>query len=336
MAESIDILSQRENIRRLNNAIRNYNKDGAARKTASYYATRLESVNSIFHKITSVHMQLIQIADDDASEYSKEDTFEKAEEAFINYKAELLEGLSALQPPAPQQQPPPGPPPPNGLNEIVNDNYRDFRLPTIAVPTFNGEYHSWPSYKNSFQHLVADNLTLSNHYLKGSLTGDAKRLIQHYDLVEANYAAAWQKLMSRYDNKKLLVNNNLKSLIHHPGQTKETASQLRLLIDTFSDCLNGLRTLDVSTEGWDPIIVHLLIEKLSVETHSLWEASQMANNDLPTYANLIIFLENRFRTLEAIAEKPSQDLRNPFDKPSKYVPNGHNKSLSHVASTTST
>lgn len=341
MAESIDILAlQRENIRRLNNAIRNYNKDGAARKTASYYATRLESVNSIFHKITSVHMQLIQIADDDASEYSKEDTFEKAEEAFINYKAELLEGLSALQPPAPQQQPPPGPPPPNGLNEIVNDNYRDFRLPTIAVPTFNGEYHSWPSYKNSFQHLVADNLTLSNlqrlHYLKGSLTGDAKRLIQHYDLVEANYAAAWQKLMSRYDNKKLLVNNNLKSLIHHPGQTKETASQLRLLIDTFSDCLNGLRTLDVSTEGWDPIIVHLLIEKLSVETHSLWEASQMANNDLPTYANLIIFLENRFRTLEAIAEKPSQDLRNPFDKPSKYVPNGHNKSLSHVASTTST
>lgn len=152
-------------------------------------------------------------------------------------------------------------------------------------------------------------------------------MVQHYDIVEANYAAAWQQLLSRYDNKKLLV-NTLKSLIHHPGQSKESASQLRLLIDTFSDYLNGLRTLEVPTE--------VMIEKLPVETHSLWEASQMAVYTLPTLANLTTYLENRFRTLEAIAEKPSLDRRNPFEKPVKHATNGHNKALSHVTSTPST
>lgn len=341
MAEPMEcLLLQRENIKRLHTAIRNYNKDGASRKTASYLATRLESVNCLFPEIATMHLKLVQMDSDEVAKYCLENSFDKAEEAYINFKSDLLEELSALQPPVlPQQAPPPPLAPIDNANNNANDNHREFRLPTIAVPTFNGEYHSWPSFKNSFQHLVADNLTLSNlqrlHYLKGSLTGDAKRLVQHYDIVEANYASAWQKLISRYDNKKLLVNTHLKSLIHHPGQSKESASHLRLLIDTFTDSLNGLRTLEVPINGWDPIIIHLMIEKLPIETHSLWEASQMANNDLPTLENLIIFLENRFRTLEAIAEKPSLDRRNPFDKPSKYAPNGH-KVISHVASSPST
>lgn len=180
----------RENIKRLNNAFRNYNKDCAARKTAPYLSTRLEKLEALFPEIAAMHLQLIQMEDvDEISKYCAESTFDKAEEVYFDFKTELREGLSALQPPAPpivqqqllQQGPPPPVAPHENANINVNDNHRDFRLPTIAVPNFDGDYHSWPSFKNSFQHLVADNLTLSNlqrlHYLKGSLTADAKRLV---------------------------------------------------------------------------------------------------------------------------------------------------------------
>lgn len=362
MAESIEhlVLQQREYIKRLHTAVRNFNKDGSSRKTIPYYKTRLEIVNSLFASISELHMELVVSGDESVEDYIKADLFDKAEEAFVSYKSALLEGIDALQP-----APPPPPPPPlfnlpllppagnvprpqrdddpiqqNGPNDNVNANFNahphDFRLPTIAVPSFNGDYHSWPSFKNSFQHLVAQNPNLSNlqrlHYLKGSLAGDAKRLVQHYEIVDGNYMAAWDKLNLRYDNKKLLVNNHLKSLITHPGQSKESSCHLRELIDTFTDSLNGLRTLEVPTDGWDPIVIHLLTEKLPIETHSLWEATQMTNNDLPNLADLLIFLENRFRTLEAIAEKPSHERRNPFDKHSKSSARGHDKSFSHVAS----
>lgn len=107
----------------------------------------------------------------------------------------------------------------------------------------------WPSFKNSFNHLIANNPNLTNlqrlHYLKTSLTGDARQLIQHYDIAEANYQAAWNKLNLRYDNKNFLVATHLKSLINYQVQSKETESNLRSLIDTFTDSVNGLHTLDI-------------------------------------------------------------------------------------------
>lgn len=331
------LLQQHDLLKRLKLSIRNFGKDGSSRKTISYFTTRLEIVESTFASISKLHSQIITISDKDAEEYSKSNLFGDAEESFVNFKSDLRDGLAALQP-APPQTPQPLAPQGN----IPNANHLEFKLPTIAVPSFNGEYSAWPSYRNSFQHLIANNINLSNvqrlHYLKGSLVGDAKRLVQHYDIIDANYAAAWDKLVSRYDNKKLLVNNLLKTIIHHPGQSKESSSQLRLLIDTFTDTLNGLRTLDVPTAGWDPIIIHLMIEKLPAETHSLWEASQMANNDLPNLTNLVTFLENRFRTLEAIAEKPSSDRKNPFatlPKPNHNNARSSHKSFSHHTSSSS-
>lgn len=334
MAESIPIvLAQlREYMRQLQNAHRNFGKDGPKRRSIASLSTRLDLANKVYPAICNLHMQLVVSNDDDAVAYCEEDLYSQAEDIYITYTSELQEAIEILRRPpppvvpllhdadvagaanaeananAPQQQHEQPIPLNANNNANIAANHQEFRLPTISVLVFNGDYSAWPSYRNSFEHLIANNPNLSNlqrlHYLKGSLVGDAKRLVQHYDIIDANYRAAWDKLVSRYDNKKLLVSNHLKILIHQARQSKESSSHLRLLIDTFTDSLNGLRTLDVPTAGWDPIVVHLLIEKLPVETHALWEASQMLNNELPTLANLILFLENRFRTLEAIAEKP--------------------------------
>lgn len=214
----------------------------------------------------------------------------------------------------------------------------EFRLPTINIPSFNGQYNLWPSFKNSFNHLIANNRSLSNvqrlHYLKNSLAGDASLLIQHYDIAEANFQAAWDKLVLRYDNTNLLVATHLKSLINYPTQPKETASNLRSLIDAFTDSVNGLHTLNIPTNGWDPILIYLFIEKVSRETHSLWQASQATNNESPTWNALLTFMENRFRTLEAIADKPNKPHVNPFGPSTGLQPASrvHKQAHSHTAS----
>lgn len=137
-------------------------------------------------------MQFIATGDD---AYGKVESFEMAEDAYKTYKLALLEGINAIQPIPlpPPHQPPIDPPLPNANNNNGNANN-------------NGNIHEF-RYMNSFQHLVAENLNLTDlqrlHYLKGSLVGDAKRLVQHYDIVDGNYVAAWEKLILCFDNKLL-------------------------------------------------------------------------------------------------------------------------------------
>lgn len=325
------LVHQRDLFNQMANASRNHAKCGAARRTLGYFTARLDAISTIFENMQSTHSQLIDCDDPGFEDYNTAEEFSTAEEIYITLKSELLDGREPfiVRPPPP---PPPmaqaaAPPAP------VIENHNEFRLPTIAVPSFNGDYNQWPSYKNSFQHLVANNQALSNlqrlHYLKNSLAGDAKKVIQHYDIVDANYQAAWEKLLLRYDNNKLLIKNHLKALLHQPAQSKETAAHLRTIIDVTTDSLNGLRTLEVPVGEWDPIVNHIILESLSVETHSLWESSQNNNNDLPTLDNLLQFLENRFRTLEAIAEKPSQANKNPFNKPFNSNSRANTQSYSH-------
>lgn len=327
------LAQQRAYFQQLGSAVKNHAKCAIAKRTPSYYATRLEIASGLFDTITRLHKEIIALGGEEVSAYCTANEFEAATEDFIMLKSSVLEGIANLNPQPRAAAIPPVPPPFPQANAV---NQSEFRLPTIAVPTFSGDYCSWPSYKNSFEHLVANNPGLSNlqrlHHLKNSLTGDAKRLVQHYDIIEANYQAAWDKLKLRYDNKKPLINKLLKSLIHHTSHSKETPTHLRELIDTFTDSINGLRTLDVPTNGWDPFLIHLIIEKLPAETHSLWEASQATNNELPTLVECLRFLENRFRTLEAVAEKTPRTQINPFNttKSNNHV---SRHALSHLTST---
>lgn len=322
------LLRLRANFKQLNSMIKNHSKCGSSRRTLSYLQTRLELVNDLFRDIRNDNNIVSSSNDDAALAYIDSTEYSLIEEIFISFKTDLLELMLPLQ----QAQAAPVVP-----NVAQNEQSNiDFRLPTISIPTFSGDYNAWPSFKNSFEHLVAFNRNLSNlqrlHYLKNSLAGDAKKLVQHYDIIEANYQAAWEKLTMRYNNKKLLVSGYLKSLLHQAGQTKESASHIRTLLDSVSDSLNGLRNVGIPTDQWDPIIIHILIEKLSNETHALWEATQMAKNELPPMSELVQFLESRCRTLEAIADKPSGHYVNPFNSNSKQQSHSQRHAYSHNVS----
>lgn len=241
MSDTVETLlaTQSANIKQLHKAVINHSKCSYVKRTIAYFNTRLGVVNDLFGEILRIHKQLIASEGSIVNDYIESDIYSEAEEAFITLKAELLEGVQGPQPPVqPPAQPLAAQAVENGAPPLLPQN-NDIRLPTISIPLFNGEYNSWPSFKISFEHLVANNGALTNlqrlHYLKSSLTGDAKRLVQNYKILDANYQAAWEKLELRYGNKKFLINNHLKAFINQPSRSKETASHIRELIDVTID-----------------------------------------------------------------------------------------------------
>ena len=83
------------------------------------------------------------------------------------------------------------------------------KLPTIALPTFEGDTCSWLHFRDTFEALIVNNTTLSNvqkfHYLIASLKNEAKDLISNLEITNENFLVAWQLVTQSYNNKRLIA-----------------------------------------------------------------------------------------------------------------------------------
>lgn len=75
------------------------------------------------------------------------------------------------------------------------------KLPEIKLPNFDGTIKEWPSFRDSFQSLIASNPQLSDVDKFSSLKKEAKRVVEVIEVTSANYAVAWDLLEKRYENK---------------------------------------------------------------------------------------------------------------------------------------
>lgn len=90
------------------------------------------------------------------------------------------------------------------------------KLPTIKLPTFDGNYLHWLEFKDTFESVINSNEGIPPinkfHYLRSSLEGGAAMVIKSIEFSSKNYKIAWELLCQRYDNKNILINNHLKAL----------------------------------------------------------------------------------------------------------------------------
>lgn len=110
------------------------------------------------------------------------------------------------------------------------------KLPTIFLPSFDGSYENWLEFRDTFLSLIHNSQEISPiqklHYLKSSLRGSAALVINSLEFSASNYTVAWELLINRYDNNRLLVHNHVKALFSIQSLTKESPVLLRKLIDT--------------------------------------------------------------------------------------------------------
>ncbi|XP_050500830.1 uncharacterized protein LOC126880811 [Diabrotica virgifera virgifera] len=175
------------------------------------------------------------------------------------------------------------------------------RLPPIRLPSFNSDYLRWLEYKNTYEALIHNNKTLSDiqKYLKSSLTDEAISIIQDLDFSPQNYMYAWETLCNRYNNKRMLVDNHIKALFNIQNLAKESASGIRTLIDTVKKHLYALKSLELPTEHWDAIIIHIISLKLDKVTSREWELIK-GDNNMPRLDELFEFLKKRADFLETL------------------------------------
>ncbi|XP_037944400.1 zinc finger protein 729-like [Teleopsis dalmanni] len=130
-------------------------------------------------------------------------------------------------------------------------------------------------------------------YLKGSLRGEAARLINHLTITANNYTAAVELLKQRYNNPAILVDNLINKLLSLRAIRNENAQDLKTVVDSSREVLYGIRNLNVDTSSWDPLIIQILLPKLDGETRKLYQHSRGASTQIPKLSSLYEFIESR-------------------------------------------
>lgn len=148
----------------------------------------------------------------------------------------------------------------------------NIRLPKLDLPKFSGKYDEWFLFYDSFSAIIHANASLSNihklQYLRAAII-----VISSLEILDANYAIAWNLLKERYDNKRVIVQTHLKSIVDLPVMTKENASELRQIADGTARHVHALRALKRPTKAWDDILVYILSSKLDINTAREWQSS---------------------------------------------------------------
>lgn len=222
----------------------------------------------------------------------------------------------------------------NNSNQVPSINSSltpSVKLAALKIPKFTGSYEEWATFSDIFTALVHENDTISDiqkfFYLRSSLGGDAEKSLQCLETSAENYRTAWKTLISRYNNKKVLIQNHTRALYGLSVITSETSVQLRELIDGINGHINALQMLGQQPKAWGSLLIHLITIKLDKGSLREWETISQ-KNDISTVETLLEFLQNRFLVLEAIESSNGISTQAVGSNIQKKWPN---RSSAHVA-----
>ncbi|XP_055910658.1 uncharacterized protein LOC129945022 [Eupeodes corollae] len=180
------------------------------------------------------------------------------------------------------------------------------RVPPCDAECFEGDYKSWPTFRDMFQAIYIAHPRLSDveklFHLRLKTKKEAHDIVEKFSLTADNFKLAWDALKSQYENKRILINTQLKALFSIPSISTESGSALRKLYRTVCDCLGVLSSYGVKTDNWDPILIFIISQKIPENTLFLFEQSLPKENEIPTWKSLDDFLASRYKILESVEE----------------------------------
>lgn len=211
----------------------------------------------------------------------------------------------------------------NNTNIAGDSDNISIRLPEIKLDDFRGNYSNWVSFRESFISLIDSNRKLNAvqkfFYLKSVLKDEALNVISNLDITAVNYNIAWQLLVDRYENKKLIMHSHVQAIIDLKSP-KEYHSSLRNFLDTFLLNYRALLALNEKVQYWDAILLHILNLKLDSNVKRDWE-SFVHNETEPTIEMFIRFVNNKCQLLQTIESRSSnnKEIRKPEYKLTTHV-----------------
>lgn len=263
---------QCSNFKAFSRTVANINIEALASKWE--FDDALKMLENRWGIIDSLHWEIdSEQKDEDDVNYSAYETeFSKYEKSFASMKKEIN-------------------------NKMCVVSYREKVTPQMEIPTFSGSYQRWTSFKDLFQESIHNNPSLSNvqkhQFLKSKLKGEAEKLIQHLNVSSENYQVSWDILNHRFNNNKLIFTSHISTLLNLPVMQVQSAALIKKLHDTTNETLHAIQKIGVNTSTWDPLVVHLLAQKLDVESHNDYVESLNSPKELPSLREFLKLFRNQ-------------------------------------------
>ncbi|XP_062539043.1 uncharacterized protein LOC134207339 [Armigeres subalbatus] len=271
--------------------------------TATDVNIRLERIGELWEKYgeTLVEIKCHDDYDEDDETFNKDrliysDRYYRSKSSLTD-KAKELQGL-------PEQDQST-----RANDSMVHGVLDHVRLPQIKLQSFNGDIDEWISFRDLFTSLIHWRTDLPEvekfHYLKGCLQGEPKALIDPLKITQANYKIAWDALTKRYNNSKQLKKRQVQSLFTLPSLSKESVSELHVLVEGFERIVHTLDQVVEPAEYKDLLLVNLLTNLLDPVTRRGWEEFS-STKEQDTLEDLTEFLQRRIRVLESLPTKAAE------------------------------
>lgn len=142
-------------------------------------------------------------------------------------------------------------------------------------------------------------------YLLNAVSGDALKVIASLEITNENYLIARTLLINRFQHTRRLVNTFLKKLFDYPKFQHESAESIKEFVDNITDCSTSLQKLNISVLDYQ-LIFHM-VRKLPHKTANEWQKSLGSASALPDIKTFILFLEDKYRTLENVEDGIEQN-----------------------------
>ncbi|XP_077297374.1 uncharacterized protein LOC143919065 [Arctopsyche grandis] len=178
------------------------------------------------------------------------------------------------------------------------------KLPTLTIPTFQGDPSEWQSFQQTFKNIIGNKPEYSNVtkllYLHQSLLGPALAAVSGLDINSDNYETTWSILDKQYNLPRLNLKTRINSLCDLKLITKESHIELRDLLNKVTVCIKNIESLGYAREILDPWVTCLVLRKLPFSLLKDWETS-LVDREMPPYEKLETFLQNRCNVLQSTA-----------------------------------
>lgn len=107
--------------------------------------------------------------------------------------------------------------------------------------------------------------------------------------------------MSRYENKRRLIEGHVHALYNLPQVSRESAAELNELRDKANRALASLKNLSRTTEEiLNDMFVYRISQKLDNASRKAWKLKNSDDSTIKTFADLEKFIANRARVLEEL------------------------------------
>ncbi|XP_075163012.1 uncharacterized protein LOC142235634 [Haematobia irritans] len=278
--------------------------------TLSSLQVDLDDLNRRWHTLTQVY-ETEMTSSEGLSKEEKESMHSKFNESCKSYKACKTSMLDLMDMERKKMEASCLPIARTENRPADSDSGFSVKLPPCDTELFHGGYDKWPSFRDMFSAIYIKHPKLSPaqklFHLRAKTRGEANQIVKQFALTDNNFELAWEALRQRYENKRILINNQLRKIFEMERVVSEKGKTLRNLQYTVNNCLSVLRTYNVSVITWDPILVYWVSSKLPDETLSAWENSLNDHKEMPLWEQLDDFITRRLNMLESITDirKPS-------------------------------